>query len=131
MGHEPDAAKSKAGKGAAGNPAGLPELQAAAKLPLPAAARKRQHDPPSGTAALFLGHDRAHRVDIHRRLRRDPADLGGDLGPVIELARVTLQSRSGRAALCLVIASSAKMNLHRLANAAGSPVCVRPIAGSR
>jgi hypothetical protein len=110
MGHEPDAAKSKAGKGAAGNPAGLPELQAAAKLPLPAAARKRQHDPPSGTAALFLGHD---------------------LGPVIELARVTLQSRSGRAALCLVIASSAKMNLHRLANAAGSPVCVRPIAGSR
>ena len=45
-----------------GDSAGLQELQAAAKLPLPAAARKRQHDPPSGTAALFLGHDRAHRV---------------------------------------------------------------------
>jgi hypothetical protein len=76
-----------------------PELQAAAQLPLPAAARKRQHHLPSGIAALFLGHDRADRVNIHRRLQRDPADLGGDLGPVIELARVTLQAPSGGAAL--------------------------------
>ncbi|MER8953281.1 hypothetical protein NKH98_11170 [Mesorhizobium sp. M0833] len=91
----------------------MPELQAAAELPLPAAARKRQHHLPSGIAALFLGHDRADRVNIHRRLQRDPADLGGDLGPVIELAGVTLQARSGRAARCLVIALtySAKMSL--------------------
>jgi hypothetical protein len=112
----------------------LPELQAAAQLPLPAAARKRQHHLPSGIAALFLGHDRAHRVNIHRRLQRDPADLGGGLGPVIELARVTLQVRSGRAAPCLVIAltSSAKMSLRASAcQRRRIAVCVRPIAGSR
>ena len=52
----------------------------------------------------------------------------------IEVARVAVHARSGRTALCLVIG----INLvrddegcgRRLANAAGSPVCVRPIAGS-
>jgi hypothetical protein len=58
MGQETGCREEQGGQGRGrqpGDSAGVQELQAAAQLPLPAAARKRQHHLPSGTAALFLG----------------------------------------------------------------------------
>lgn len=82
LGHEQEAAKGKAGKGAACIPATMTGC-AAAQLPLPGAARKRHGAPPSVSVALRLrplyrfthGQRGCERPSETCSILRTPADV--------------------------------------------------------
>jgi hypothetical protein len=54
-------------------------------------------------ASQFLADDRLDACQIHVRARRDPRDLGGNLGPMKELAHQTIGPRAGCSSLRSIV----------------------------